>query len=278
MFTIGDFARVGRVSVRMLRHYDAIGLLRPADVDRVTGYRSYAVDQLARLNRLIALKDLGFTLDQVGTILDDTIDVDQLRGMLRLRRAELQDQIAADTARLARVEARLRVIEKEDALSSQAMGSSDEVQIKSVPAVRVAELSAPVGGFEPQFITPVLVPLFDQLMGRLGEAQIDCVAAPIAYYEDAPDRDGLVVHAAAPIADDAAPDDLTVTELPEITAATIIHRGPMDQVMPTIQTLAHWIGAHGYRSTGYNREVYLRYGDGMPEPWETELQEPVTPG
>jgi effector-binding domain-containing protein len=139
----------------------------------------------------------------------------------------------------------------------------------------VAELSAGVGGFEPQFITPVLGPLFAELMRRLGEAQVDCVGAPIAYYEDAPDGDGLIAHAAAPIGDDAAPDGLDLRELPEISAATILHRGPMDNVMPTIQTLAHWMGAHGYHSAGYNREVYLRYGEGMREPWETELQEPL---
>src|SRR5690242_1092412 len=119
MFTIGDFARVGRVSVRMLRHYDAIGLLRPAYVDPSTGYRSYDLDQLPRLNRLVALKQLGFTLDQVAAMLDDTVGAEQLRGMLRLRRAELQDQIAADVARLAGVEARLRTIEKENAMSDQ---------------------------------------------------------------------------------------------------------------------------------------------------------------
>ena len=62
MFTIGDFARLGQVSVRMLRHYDAIGLLRPAVV-RHAGYRNYAAGQLARLNRIVALKELGFTLE-----------------------------------------------------------------------------------------------------------------------------------------------------------------------------------------------------------------------
>ena len=192
---------------------------------------------------MVALKDLGFTLDQVATIVDDEIDVDELRGMLRLRRAELREQIAADTARLARVEARLRVIEREDVMS-------EEIEIKTVPAVRVAELSAPVGGFEPQFITPVLGPLFDRLMSRLGEAGVACVGAPIAYYEDAGDGEGLIVHAAAPIAEDAEPTGLLVTELPEISAAAIIHRGPMDDVMPTIQTLGGWIAAHGYRSAG----------------------------
>ena len=78
MFSIGDFARHGRVSVRMLRHYDAIGLLRPAAVDRATGYRSYEAQQLARLNRIVALKDLGFTLQQVQSILDDKVSVEEL--------------------------------------------------------------------------------------------------------------------------------------------------------------------------------------------------------
>jgi DNA-binding transcriptional MerR regulator len=87
MFTIGDFARHGRVSVRMLRHYDGIGLLRPSRVDPASGYRFYEAGQLARLNRIIALKDLGFTLDQVQRVLDEQVSVEQLRGMLRLRQA-----------------------------------------------------------------------------------------------------------------------------------------------------------------------------------------------
>src|SRR5262245_37245452 len=103
MLNIGDFARHGRVSVRMLRHYDAIGLLRPAHVDPATGYRSYETGQLGRLNRIVALKDLGFTLEQVRSILDEKIGVEELRGMLRLRRAEVQDRIATDTTRLAQL-------------------------------------------------------------------------------------------------------------------------------------------------------------------------------
>ena len=96
MFTIGEFARHGRVSVRMLRHYDATGLLRPARVEEASGYRFYAAGQLARLNRIIALKDLGFSLDQVREMLDEQVSAEQLRGMLRLRQAELQSRLTAD--------------------------------------------------------------------------------------------------------------------------------------------------------------------------------------
>lgn len=126
MFSIGDFARRGLVSVRMLRHYDAIGLLRPAHVDPASGYRFYQAGQFARLNRVIALKDLGFTLQHVQAILDDQVSVEELHGMLRLRAAELEAAIAADTARLARVQARLRAIENEGRMPT------DDVLVKRI--------------------------------------------------------------------------------------------------------------------------------------------------
>ena len=84
MFTIGDFARHGRVSVRMLRHYDATGLLRPAHVDPISGYRHYTAAQLARLNRIIALKDLGFTLQQVRDIVEEKVDTDELLSLIHI--------------------------------------------------------------------------------------------------------------------------------------------------------------------------------------------------
>lgn len=270
MFSIGDFARHGRVSVRMLRHYDAIGLLTPAHVDQVTGYRSYAAQQLSRLNRLVALKDLGFTLQQVQSILDDKVDVAELRGMLRLRQADLLSQIIADTARLAQVEARLLIIEREGTMPT------DDIQIKRIPAVRVAELTATAASFEPESISPVIQPLYDELCARLDRAGVIPSGPAIAYYENAPGGDGVLVHAGLTVNAPASTDhDFAIVDLPEIEqAATIVHRGSMDNVMPTIQTLARWIDAHGHRSAGYNRELYIETGDDQ-DGWVTELQEPL---
>jgi DNA-binding transcriptional MerR regulator len=270
MFSIGDFARHGRVSVRMLRHYDAIGLLRPAHVDDVTGYRSYDAQQLSRLNRIVALKELGFSLEQVRALLDEKVGVDELRGMLTLRRADLQSQIAADTARLLRVDARLRLIEREGVIPT------DDIQIKHVPAVRVAELTDTAASFEPESISPVIQPLYDELVRRLEQANVTPVGPAIAYYESAPDGEGVIVHATLPVNAEPAPNhDFAIVDLPPIEqAATIVHRGSMDNVMSSIQTLATWIDVHGFRSTGYNRELYLQIGDNVDE-WVTELQEPV---
>ncbi|MEW1614049.1 MULTISPECIES: MerR family transcriptional regulator [unclassified Streptomyces] len=272
MFTIGDFARYGRVSARMLRHYDAIGLLRPDRTDPATGYRFYGAAQLARLNRIIALKDLGFTLQQVRDVLDERVGPEELRGMLRLRRAELAEAAAAATARLAQVEARLRSIESEGHMPA------DDVVIKAVAAVRVAELTGTAASYEPQHIGPVIGPLYEELFPLLEGTGVRPTGPGIARYEDAPEGGGaIVVHAGVTVSAPVGPvgdTGVSVVELPAFEAATIVHRGAMDDVMPTVQTLARWLDANGYRSTGYTREVDLECPADRSQ-WVTELQEPV---
>ena len=191
--------------------------------------------------------------------------------MLRLRQAELESAIAADTSRLAQVEARLRIIELEDAMPV------DDIQVKRIPAIRVAELTATAASLEPASITPVIQPLFRELGERLGQAGLAPAGPAIAYYEDVPDGDGVIVHATLPVnADPGSGRGFEITALPEITqAATIVHRGSMDNVMATIQTLARWIDENGYRSAGYPRELTLEYSDDQNK-WVTELQEPIT--
>ncbi|MBB4916227.1 MerR family transcriptional regulator [Streptosporangium saharense] len=272
MFSIGDFAQLGRVSVRMLRHYDALGLLRPAHVDPASGYRFYRAEQLSRLNRVLALKDLGLTLQQVRAILDEKVTVTELHGMVRLRRAELEERIAADTARLLRIEARLRTMEREGHMAVE------EVVVKRVPPVRVAEVSAVAASYDSEEIGPVIQPLYEELFQRLGRAGVAPSGYGISCYEPAEDG-SVVVHAGVEVAAQPSPEhDFAIVDLPEVEkAATIIHRGPMEQVDATYQILAHWVEEHGYRSLGLAREVSLECPDDH-EGWVTEIQLAVTTG
>ena len=304
MFTIGDFARYGRVSARMLRHYDALGLLRPARTDPVSGYRYYEAAQLARLNRIIALKDLGFSLQQVGAILTEEVSVPELRGMLRLRRAELEAALTAAGARLAQVEARLRTIESEGRMSA------DEVVVKRTGTVLLAELTGIAASYGPEDIGPVIQPLYTELCRRLETAGVTAAGPGLAYYEDAPataagseppteagersadtdsgttaapGNEAIVVHAGMVITQEALDKagltaggpGFAIVTLPGLDcAATVVHRGPMSRILSTAQNLAHWIDANGYRSAGYARELYLECPPDQ-EKWVTELQEPV---
>ena len=267
MFTIGELARLGNVSVRMLRHYDATGLLEPARVDPFTGRRSYAPEQLARLNRLVALKDLGFSLDQVRTLLDDTLGADELRGMLRLRRAELVEQIAADRSRLDRVERRLRTIEKEHDMS--------ETTVTALPAIRVAERRGEAASLEE--VAAVVQPLFGELAEALAATGAPLQDPAMAFY-DLRDDGTVGVHAAFPLptGDDPGAGN-TVTLLPAEQHAVVTQNlGPLDEAAEAWQALGAAMASDGLEPSGAAvREVYVHMPMDDPSAWVTELQWPV---
>ncbi|GID98485.1 MerR family transcriptional regulator [Amorphoplanes digitatis] len=278
MFGIGDFAALGRVSVRMLRHYDAIGLIRPARVDEFSGYRYYTAAQLPLLNRVIALKDLGFTLQQVQVLIDEKVDPGELRGMLRLRRAQLAEEMAAGTARLALVDARLRMIETEGHMDT------GDVILKNIPAVRVAELSAPASSYDGPDITTALSPLYPQLIERLESGGVTISGPPMAYYlpdPHGPGDESITVHAAFPITGDVPADPgFQVVDLPAVErAATLLHHGPMSEAFRTGQLIANWIDDSGYQTvgSGYAREIYLDCPMDDLSKWITEMQVAVAP-
>jgi DNA-binding transcriptional MerR regulator/effector-binding domain-containing protein len=280
MFSIGDFAGLGRVSVRMLRHYDAIGLLRPAHVDPHNGYRYYTAAQLRVLNRITAVKDLGFTLEQVQSFLDDKVDVGELRGMLRLRRAELSAQVERDTDRLAQVDARLRMIESEGHMDT------GDVVLKNIAPMRLAVLSATATSYDdPASITENLSPLYPRLIEMMERHGVAITGAPIAYYTPEPTgpRDETVrCHAAFPIGSARVGGDagFEVVELPGIEqAATALHQGSMSEAFRTGQKLADWVDENGYAvvEPGMAREVYLDCPPGEFDKWVTEMQVPVRP-
>src|SRR5262245_36634322 len=129
---IGEFARVAQVSLATLRHYEKSGLLKPMVLDPDTGYRYYSLDQLPRLNRILALKDLGFSLERIAQILEEELPLEQLQGMLRLKQAQTQQMIEAEQARLTRIAARICQIEQEGKMPVY------EVLLKQVDALLVA--------------------------------------------------------------------------------------------------------------------------------------------
>lgn len=270
MLTIGDFARLGGVSVRMLRHYDATGLLEPARVDPASGYRYYAVDQLNRLDRLLALKDLGFTLDRVRTVLDDEVSPDELRGMLRLRRAELAGQLAADTARLVRVEARLRAIESESTMNTL---TDKDFEVGPATGHRLAAATASVEDMSQ--VGPAVGPLFERVAAALGPAAA-AATATVAQYTVSDDG-GVDVLVGFPW-DDAAPAgaDLRVVDLPPVpTCAVTTYRGPVARIGEAWQGFVRALDAAGWQLDGPCREVYLATPFDDPDAWVTELRQPV---
>lgn len=270
MIKIGDFSHLSRVPVKTLRYYDEIGLFKPAQIDPFTSYRFYTIDQLPRLHRILALKELGLSLEQIALLIEDDLTPEQIRGMLRLKQVEIQQQIAEQQDRLMRVEMHLRYIEME-----RKMSIIDAV-IKQIGAQRVLSARDVVQGAEgiQQFVGEA----FDGVM----KAGLKFVAAPFVLYHSV--DEGFDMEPVVPVEDSFAGEValpsgrvMRLSTLPAATVVSVFHRGAYDNIGETYAQLTKWVGENGYAFTGAAREIYLKSYESTQNPDEflTEIQYPV---
>lgn len=265
MLSIGAFAQIGQVTHRMLRHWDTAGLLVPAHVDEFSGYRSYDPSQLERLHRIVALRQLGFGLDDISMVIEQGVDAERISALLRIRRAEVAQEHRIAAARLVDVERRLHLIESENQMS--------EIEIiqKPLPAVRLAAHRATVAS-QPE-IADVVGPAFDAIAEIIGD-ECGSLATPIAQYTVT--EDGTEVIAGYAYAGRAR-DGFEFIDLPAADEAICgIHLGSMDGIAPSWHAIHTEIIARGFVPSGPCRELYVRAESEDQSDWVTELQQPVT--
>jgi len=265
---IGDFARISQVSVATLRHYDELGLLKPSAVDRWTGYRYYSVSQLPRLNRILALKDLGFSLEQIEAVLTG-LTLDQLHGMLKMKQAEVEQQVAQEQARLARIAARLRQIEEEHTMSNF------DVLVKTVPAMRIAarRVTIPTNDQAPNFLGPGFTEVYDYVTQAGGKDVGPCFAM---WHQSAEVMANEVAEVAVAV-DRPLPstERVQVYELPAAQVASVVHHGAFESLRPEHVALLTWIEANHYQIAGPYREVYINHDRNNMAESATEVQYPI---
>ncbi|MGF1482156.1 MAG: GyrI-like domain-containing protein [Cyanophyceae cyanobacterium] len=226
--------------------------------------------QLERLHRILVFKELGFSLEQIGHLLDEKISAEEIKGMLRLKLSEMQQRISADQTRLQRLEIRLQEIE-------EGKMPNYEVILKPV----VPQLVAAAVGVIPNYqdCGPIFDRLFDEAYNYVARQGANCAGGGISIYHDTKLRDRHIpVEAAAPIETTIAGNErVWVYELPGVeTMACVVHRGSFATLGQAYNALLEWIGKNGYAVAGANREIYLQYErDGDPSQYVTEVQFPV---
>ena len=268
MIKIGDFARLGQVSVATLRHYDAIGLLKPALIDNATGYRYYSGDQLSPLNRIIALKDLGFSLDQIEQVLSG-LTVDQLRGMLKLKQAEVQRQLAAEQDRLARIAARLHQIELEDSPLNH------DIALKTVPSMLVASrrICIPTNDQACNYLSSAATELYN-FIKKSGARDVGPQFA--IWHQPSTVLTNEIVDVVLPIDRPLADSQrVKVYETPTSQVATIVHHGEIINLKQEHAALQKWIENTPYQMAGAYREIYINREATNVSEFATEIQYPV---
>jgi DNA-binding transcriptional MerR regulator len=274
MFRIGDFSRIARVSARLLRFYDEIGLLRPAHADPQTGYRFYTVAQLGQLNRILVLKDLGFNLDQVRDIVASSVSPAELRNMLLLRRNDVAQTLAMETQRLRHIETRITQLESEGSLSAE------DVVVRAEPARRLLSLRRTVPSFAAaRGLIGELRAQAGRVLSRGRPRMLVAVAhAPQFEQEELDVEFGFVVEDAF---DGRLPGDskLRLRELEAVPRMAVCVRVglPEDAHLVTAK-IGRFLEASGEELAGPSREVFLQLPD--PERMHesvVEMQYPVRP-
>ncbi|MCB0037377.1 MAG: MerR family transcriptional regulator [Anaerolineales bacterium] len=283
MFKIGDFSKLGQVSTRMLRHYDKLGLLQPSHTDEWTSYRYYTSDQLPRLNRIIALKELGFTLEQVATLIDNTaaLSIDKMRGMLAMRQAEIEQELADKKLQLKRVEARLLQIEQEG------QPTPYEIVVKHLPAQPIASVRQIVPSIKEMGY--YCQTMYAQLYQSLRTTAITPLQPEITLYHNDEYVEGdLDVETAVAIqpkhlTHSSPNDNITLREIPEeALAACLYYEGPFPELEGAVFALLNWIGVQNHIIAGPMRELHLSgpahpNGKKVVDSAVIELQLPIQP-
>lgn len=268
MFKIGDFSRLSRVPVKTLRYYDEIGLLKPVTVDQFNGYRYYSAGQLTRLNRIIGLKNLGLSLEEIAQFLSSDMPVPQILDMLRKRQLEIQQQLGEEQAKLVRVEEWLKQIEKEGTMPAY------EVVIKKVEATTVASVRDIIPNYGQ------VGRLYGEIFTYLGRNGIRPAGPPMAIYHDGEYKEQEVdVEAAIPVSKELPGNTrVKISKLPVMEqVACAIHQGDYKEISRAYNALMAWIESNGYQIADRSREIYLR-GPGDTQDvksYVTEVQFPV---
>ncbi|ARV61217.1 MerR family transcriptional regulator [Nostocales cyanobacterium HT-58-2] len=267
MLKIGDFSKLSHVTVKALRLYDQLGLLKPTHVDHLTGYRYYCADQLPRLNRILALKDLGFSLEQIAKLLAENLSPVELRGMLRLKQAELQQLVEEEQARLFRVEAKLKQIEQENTMPNY------EVVIKTVEPLKVAAIREILPN------SPSIALLYNELFEYFKQHGVKVGHYCGAIWHDSGYKESDVDWEAVVSfnGEIASTHRVKVYELPGVEKmACVVHHGSYNTINQAYAALPAWIENNGYKIMGSNREVYIIGGDEQDnESYLTEVQFPT---
>ncbi|ROR28740.1 DNA-binding transcriptional MerR regulator [Mobilisporobacter senegalensis] len=269
MLKIGDFSKLSRISIRMLRHYDEIGLLVPEEIDHFTNYRYYSENQLPLASRIKALKDMGFSLASVFEILKNYDNPKALEQYLMLKQTEIREQVKESNQRLLLLETTINRLRKEDSSMNY------DVILKELPERYVASVRKTIDSYDKEGM------LWNILMTETAPLHIQadnpCYTLAIFHDGEYKERDVDVEVQKSVKGDYKNTDNVVFKTVPPILMASATYKGSYDQVTEVNQAVANWILDNGYEFDGVNFCIYhvSPHETSNPEELVTEVCYPV---
>lgn len=268
MFKIGDFSKLGRISIKMLRHYDELGLLEPCHVDEATGYRYYSAGQIPRLNRILALKEIGFSLLEIGEVLEKDLSVKDMEGLLEFKKDSIMKVVKLEQDKISRIDAYVKI------LNQEAYGMKYDIVLKEIPPLKVVALRDIIPQYDEEGR------LWTELSEYVKSEKIKTLAPSYAIYHDKgykeKDVDVEVVHTVSEFGVDSDRVKYRMLE-PVKHMACVIHKGPFNTLNIACNAVTVWMEENHYEMAGPMRAIYIKgiWNEPNPDEWMTEIQLPV---
>lgn len=247
MLKIGEFSKLSRVSIRMLRYYDEVGLLKPMLIDPDSAYRYYSEDQLAVAWRIKALKDMGFALSAIGEMIADYGDKAALMEHMRKKQAELAEELAQTEYRLRLLDTAIERLRKDETMKY-------DVTLKTFPERYAATVRMTIPSYYDEGR------LWHYLMKETKDMQLveddPCYCCAVFHNGEYKENDVDVEVQKTVKGKYADTEHVRFRTLPAVTAATTIHKGAYDGMGEAMTTLAKWVNDNGYEFEGPAFDVY----------------------
>lgn len=248
MLKIGEFSKLSRVSIRMLRHYDEIGLLTPETIDPFTGYRYYREAQLITANRITALKNMGFSLAGISQLLACWDDQAALEGHLLAKRAEAMEEAAEAERRLRLLDTAIERLRKDD------MTMKYDVTVKTLPERYVASVRQVIPSYDRE---GDLWHIFVKETAHMGIQDGD-PALCTGIYHDGEFKEADVDVEIQKTVKGTYPDTEHVKfkTVPAARVASATFKGGYDQIGEVHEAVAAWVEDNGYAFDGLFFNIY----------------------
>ena len=263
LYKIGMFANMNRVTIKTLRYYDEQNLLKPVYVDEENGYRYYAGGQIAELHRILALRGMGFSIEDIRRI----INGEEEKKLLQVKKQEILKEIAALTSKLAEVESYL---------NKEAVALSMPVLIKKLPAVTVCTMEKKIESYDALFDIMPEMGVEMEKAGCVCEEPEYCFTQ---YLEQGYKENDILIETCQAVTEKKEDTDkIKFKVLPEVEAACIFHKGSYDTFHKSYGVILNYIEENGYEICGCIRESYIDgvWNKDKVEDWLSEIQIPVT--
>ncbi|ABW20304.1 transcriptional regulator, MerR family [Alkaliphilus oremlandii OhILAs] len=272
MFKIGMFSQLVRVSPRMLRHYEKCGLFYPAEIDKINGYRLYSSSQIPLILRIVALRDMGFSIQEIGDILDNFEEQDNTRKIFQEKSKAIQESISNEMKKMDLLNKMYERIEKGNYTIT-----CGEVILKTIPSIQVLSLRETISDYSYQEA------LWEKMYAYIGNNDLYTIIENdviVIYHDTEYKEQDIDIEIAVPVKElRKSTDQFIFKELEPIAlAASVICEGSYDKTLPEGETmLAKWIEDNGYEIVGSERAYGLCHpgNEQDPDKYQTEIQFPI---